>query len=52
MYGRFGIAGITVGTGGLASTGFATGWFVAVAVMLIAGGLLLARMGRRRGASR
>jgi hypothetical protein len=51
MYAKTGIVGVTAGTGGIASTGFAAGWFVAVAVMLIVGGLLLARWGRRRGAS-
>ena len=51
MYQRTGIAGVTAGTGGVASTGFGASWFVVVAVMLIVGGLLLARWGRRRGAS-
>jgi hypothetical protein len=51
MYQRIGIGGVTAGTGGLAGTGFGASWFVAIAVMLIIGGLLLARWGRRRGAS-
>ncbi|MDT4893481.1 MAG: hypothetical protein QOE97_2516 [Pseudonocardiales bacterium] len=51
MYAKTGIVGVTAGTGGIASTGFGASWFVAVAVMLIVGGLLLARWGRRRGAS-
>jgi len=51
MYARTGIAGVTAGTGGIAATGFGATWFVVLAVMLIVGGLLFARWGRRRGAS-
>jgi hypothetical protein len=51
MYGKTGIAGVTAGTGGIASTGFGASWYVAVAVTLIVAGLLLVRWGRRRGAS-
>jgi hypothetical protein len=51
MYGTAGIVGVTAGTGGLAATGFGTVWYVVAAVMLIVGGLLLTRWGRRRGAS-
>lgn len=49
MYGKTGIVG-TVATGGLASTGFATSWYITVAVLLVVGGLFLLRWGRRRGA--
>lgn len=51
MYGKTGIAGVSAGTGGIASTGFGASWYVAVAVMLVVGGLLLIRWGRRRGAA-
>ena len=52
MYGNLGILGVTVGTGGIASTGFSSSWYLVSALMLIVGGLLLTRWGRRRGASR
>jgi hypothetical protein len=52
MYGKTGIVGVTVGSGGLASTGFGTAWFIIAATLLVVGGLLLSRWGRRRGASR
>jgi hypothetical protein len=52
MYGKTGIVGVTGGTGGLAATGFGVSWFVALASLLIIGGLFLARWGRRRGAAR
>jgi hypothetical protein len=51
MYQRTGIAGVTAGTGGIASTGFGASLYVTLAVMLIVAGLLLVRWGRRRGAS-
>ena len=51
MYARTGILGTTVGAGGLAATGFGASWFIVFGVALIAGGLLLARWGRRRRAS-
>jgi hypothetical protein len=51
MNGTRGIVGVTAGAGGTASTGFGASWFVAVAVMLIVGGLLFVRWGLRRGAS-
>ncbi|MDT4938616.1 MAG: hypothetical protein QOG80_2287 [Pseudonocardiales bacterium] len=52
MYGRNAIAGITIGTGGLAVTGFAIAWFVLAASTLLVSGLLFIRWGRRRGAAR
>ncbi|MDT4912940.1 MAG: hypothetical protein QOC66_2068 [Pseudonocardiales bacterium] len=51
MYGKTGIVGVTIGTGGLASTGFGTAWWVVAATLLLVSGLLLTRWGRRRGAS-
>lgn len=51
MYGKTGIVGVTIGTGGLASTGFAVSWFVIAAAVLVVSGLLLLRWGRRRSAS-
>lgn len=50
MYGKTSIVGITMGTGGLASTGFGIAWYVVAASVLLVGGLLLTRWGRRRGA--
>lgn len=50
MYGKTGIVGTAATGGGLAATGFATTWYVTVAVLLIVGGLFLLRWGRRRGA--
>ncbi len=52
MYGKTGIVGATLGTGTLATTGFGVGWYVLAASMLLVGGLLLLRLGRRRAASR
>jgi hypothetical protein len=52
MYGKTAIVGVTIGTGGLASTGFGIAWYAVAASMLLVGGLLLVRWGRRRGASR
>ena len=52
MYGKTGIVGVTAGTGGLAATGFGLTWYVIAASMLLISGLLLARWGHRRGASR
>lgn len=52
MYGTRGVAGVTAGTGGIASTGFGSSWFLVLAVTLIVGGFLLTRWGRRRGAAR
>lgn len=49
MYGKLGIVGVT---GGLATTGFSTAWYVVLASVLIVTGMLLARWGRRRGATR
>ena len=51
MYGKTSIAGVTLGTGGVAATGFGVAWYVVAASILIVGGLLLARWGHRRGAT-
>jgi len=52
MYGKTGIVGGVVGTGGLAATGFGVIWYTSAAAIVIIGGLLLMRLGRRRGAVR
>jgi hypothetical protein len=52
MYGKTGILGVTAGTGGLAATGLGITSYVVLASLLIIGGLLFARWGRRRGAAR
>ena len=49
MYGKGSIVGVT---GGLAATGFGVMWFSVAASVLIVGGLLMTRWGRRRGAAR
>lgn len=51
MYGKTSIVGVTLGTGGLAATGFGIVWYAVAASILIVGGLLLTRWGRRRGAA-
>jgi hypothetical protein len=51
MYGKTAVVGVTGGTGGLASTGFGITWYVVAASVLLIGGLLLMRWGRRRGAT-
>jgi hypothetical protein len=48
MYGKTGVVAVT---GGLAATGFGLAWYVVLASALLVSGLLLARWGRRRGAS-
>lgn len=48
MYGTAG--GVTAG--GLAFTGFAVGWYAIAATILLVGGLLLLRFGRRRAEAR
>lgn len=50
MYGKTSVLGLTAGTGGLASTGFGITWYAVTASILLVGGLLLMRWGRRRGA--
>lgn len=52
MYGKTSIVGVTVGTGGLAATGFGLAWYAVAVSVLIVSGLLLMRWGRRRGAAR
>jgi hypothetical protein len=52
MYGKTSIVGVTIGTGGLAATGFGVVWYAVAASILIVGGLLLMRWGHRRGAAR
>jgi hypothetical protein len=51
MYGKTSIVGVGLGTGGVATTGFGIAWYAVAASILIVGGLLLARWGRRRGAT-
>lgn len=52
MYGKTSVLGISLGTGGLAGTGFGIAWFVVTAAILLLGGMLLLRSGHRRAASR
>lgn len=52
MYTSTGVVGVTAGAGTLAFTGFGITWFVLAAVILIFGGLLALRSGRRRAARR
>ena len=52
MYTSPTVIGVGVGAGGLAATGFGVAWYVVVASVLIVGGLLLLRLGHRRGAER
>ena len=47
MYGKTGIVGVTIGSGGLAHTGFDVSWFVIAGSILLFSGLLLLRWGRR-----
>lgn len=52
MYGTAGTAGVTVGAGGLAYTGFGVAWYVIAASILLVSGMLLLRFGRRRAEAR
>jgi len=52
MYTSSAVTGVAAGTGALAFTGFDFAPFIIVAVALIASGLLLVRLGRRRAARR
>ncbi|MCW2647706.1 MAG: hypothetical protein QOG07_2550 [Pseudonocardiales bacterium] len=53
MYGKtpavgFGLTTSSLTTSSLATTGFAVAWYVELALVLLVGGLLLMRWGRRR----
>jgi hypothetical protein len=48
MYGKTSVMGGTA----LAFTGFSSAWFIVAAAVLIVGGMLLLRLGRRRAATR
>ena len=50
MYAKTSVLGLSVGASGLAFTGFGVSWFVVAASILIVGGLLFVRFGRRRAA--
>jgi len=52
MYGTAATAGVTMGAGGLAYTGFGTAWYVVAASILLVGGMLMLRFGRRRAEAR
>jgi hypothetical protein len=49
MYGKTPAVAFGLTSTGLATTGFAVAWFVELALVLLVGGLLLLRWGRRRG---
>jgi len=51
MYGTAITTGTTTG-GGLALTGFGVSGFVVIAMMLLVGGMLMIRFGRRRAEAR
>ena len=48
MYGKTPAVGFGLTTTSLATTGFAVAWYVELALVLLVGGLLLMRWGRRR----
>ena len=50
MYGRTPYVGFGLTTSSLATTGIALAWYIELAVVLLVGGLLLIRWGRRRAA--
>jgi hypothetical protein len=50
MYTSSAVAGTATGAGALAFTGFSIASFVIVGVILVVGGMLLVRVGRRRAA--
>ena len=52
MYGKTSIVGVTLGSGGLAATGFGVAWYAVSAALLIVGGVLLRRWTHRRAATR
>lgn len=52
MYTSSAVGSVAAGAGTLAFTGFGVIWFVVAGVMLMLGGMLLLRAGRRRGARR
>jgi hypothetical protein len=52
MYGKTSVVGVIIGTGRLSSTGFGTAGYVFAAAVLLVGGALLMRWGRRRVAQR
>jgi len=52
MYAKTSVLGLSVGAGGLAFTGFGVSWYVVIASILLAAGLLFLRLGRRRAARR
>jgi LPXTG-motif cell wall-anchored protein len=52
MYGKTTVATVVIGTGRLASTGFGTTAYICLGVILLLGGALLLRWGRRRVAAR
>ena len=52
MYTKTSVLGLSIGAGSLPFTGFAIGWYVVAATVLLVGGLLVMRVARRRGAHR
>jgi hypothetical protein len=52
MYGKTSVVGVTIGSGGLAATGFGVAWYVLTATVLLIGGVLLVRWTHRRAATR
>jgi hypothetical protein len=52
MYGKASIVGVTLGSGGLAATGFDVTWYVVSSILLLVSGLLLVRWAHRRAVTR
>lgn len=52
MYGKTSVVGVTLGSGGLAATGFGVAWYIVLATVLLIGGVLLMRWTHRRAALR
>jgi LPXTG-motif cell wall-anchored protein len=52
MYGKTSLVTVVIGTGRLASTGFGTTGYICLGAILLVGGALLMRWGRRRVAAR